>query len=179
MASAEAAETPSPSPETPASKGRGGLGMMIAAVVLSVAASGGVAYFVTQKSADADKATAEDGSEAAEEEAAVPPAPAIYLPLDPAFVVNLDDPEQPRFLQAEVQLMGRDPLAMETIKGQLPRIRNAILMLLGQQRPVDLVSREGKERLQAEVLAEVQKVMEAETGNPVAEAVYFTSFVMQ
>lgn len=179
MASAEAAETPNPSPEAPASKGRGGMGMMIAAVVLSVAASGGVAFFVTKKSADAHKETAEEGAESAEAEATVPPAPAVYLPLEPAFVVNLDDPEQPRFLQAEVQLMGRDPAAMETIKGQLPRIRNAILMLLGQQRPAGLASREGKERLQAEVLAEVQKVMEAETGKPVAEAVYFTSFVMQ
>lgn len=179
MASAEAAETPNPSPEAPASKGRGGVGMMIAAVLLSVAASGGVAFFVTKSAADADKETAEEGPDATDEEAAAPPAPAVYLPLEPAFVVNLDDPEQPRFLQAEVQLMGRDPLAMETIKGQLPRIRNAILMLLGQQRPADLVSREGKERLQSEVLAEVQKVMEAETGKPAAEAVYFTSFVMQ
>lgn len=178
MASVDAAETSSPMPEAPAPKSRGGLGMVIAAVVLSVAASGGVAFFVTKQSAGADKDKAEEVDQDAEE-AAAPPAPAIYMALEPAFVVNLEDPEQPRYLQAELQLMGRDPLAMESIKGQLPRIRNAILMLLGQQRPDQLVSREGKERLQAELLAEVQKVMQAETGQPAAEAAYFTSFVMQ
>ena len=39
--------------------------------------------------------------------------------------------------------------------------------------------RAGKERLQASALAEVQKVMQAETGNKTAEDLLFTSFVTQ
>lgn len=181
MASAEAAEpTVSPSPEKPV-KGKGGMGMMLAAVVLSVAASGGVSFFMARKAAPAEDEAAHEatGHEAEESGHEAPPAAAHYLALEPAFVVNLEDPELPRFLQTEIQVMSRDAGTLETVKSQLPRIRNSILMLLGQQRPADLVTRSGKEKLQADVLAEVQKVMQEETGKPAVEAVYFTSFVMQ
>lgn len=42
-----------------------------------------------------------------------------------------------------------------------------------------LRSREGKEKLREEVLAEVRKVLEEQTGEAGVEQVYFTSFVMQ
>jgi flagellar protein FliL len=61
----------------------------------------------------------------------------------------------------------------------MPRVRNALLLLLGSRRVSDLASREQKEKLQADVLAEIQAVMAAETGKPQIEAVYFNSFVMQ
>ena len=38
---------------------------------------------------------------------------------------------------------------------------------------------EGKERLRAEALATVKKVLEGETGTADVEQVFFTSFVMQ
>ncbi|MND09812.1 flagellar basal body-associated protein FliL [compost metagenome] len=52
-------------------------------------------------------------------------------------------------------------------------------MLFGAQKPADITTREGKEKLQADVLAEMQKIMKEETGKPSVDAVYFTSFVMQ
>lgn len=159
---------------TPAKKS-GRMGLIIGILVLLLAGGGGAAFFFLGKSKSADEHG--EGAKGAHAEAA--PAPAVYLPLEPAFVVNLEDPASSRYLQAEVQLMSRDPLAMEAAKVHMPRIRNALLMLFGQQKPEDLVSREGKEKLQLAALAEVQKVLQAETGKPVVEAVYFTSFVMQ
>jgi flagellar FliL protein len=52
-------------------------------------------------------------------------------------------------------------------------------MLFSGQEPSVLNTREGKEQLRTDALAEIQKVMKAETGKPAVESVFFTSFVMQ
>jgi len=157
-------------------KSKSGVVLILIAVLLSAGASGGAAWFFAGRGAAAPAATAEG---AAEEHK--PKEPAQYLALDPAFVVNLEDRGVTRYLQVEVQVMGRgkDAHELEVVKAHAPRIRNALLMLFGQQNVADLGSRAGKERLQAQVLTEIQTVLKEETGKPVVEAVYFTSFVMQ
>lgn len=143
------------------------------AVVAAGAVGGGVWYFTQHQAAD--KAPA-----AAAEKTATPPAPAQYFALDPAFVVNLNGPvDGPRYLQVEVQLMTRDPQALAALQTHAPAIRARLLMLFSQVEPSQIADRAGKERLQAAALAEVQKVMEAETGKKVAEDLLFTSFVTQ
>ncbi|MGQ0618858.1 MAG: flagellar basal body-associated FliL family protein [Panacagrimonas sp.] len=181
MASAEAADSSAPPPAVKPAKGRSGFGLIAAAVVLSTAASGGVSFYISRHAAASqdEEDKGEHEGESKDSEPVNVPAPALYLPLDPSFVVNVEDPGMPRFLQAEIQVMSRDAAGLETVKAQLPRIRNSILMLLGQQKPADLGTRAGKEKLQSAVLAEVRQVMQIETGKPVIDAVYFTSFVMQ
>jgi flagellar FliL protein len=105
--------------------------------------------------------------------------PAQYLDLSPAFVVNLQDDQAMRYLQIEVQLMTRDPKAVEEIKNNMPRIRNTLMLLFAQQHAKDLVTREAKEALQQQALEQVQQAMKDETGSADVEAVYFTNFVMQ
>jgi flagellar FliL protein len=61
----------------------------------------------------------------------------------------------------------------------MPRIRNNLLMLFSAQRCADVRDRAGREKLQAAALKEVQDVLQAETGKPGVEALYFTSFVTQ
>jgi flagellar FliL protein len=182
MAKADTADgtldAPAAAAAPPAKKG-GGLLPMLLAVVLSVGASAGVSWFLMQRAvAEFKAATPVEGEEQAEA-APVPKAPPVYMSIDPAFVVNLEDPSGLRFLQLQMEVMGRDAKLLEASKQHLPRIRNALLMLLGQQKIADLSTRDGKERLQAAVLAEFQKILQEETGQPVVEAVYFTSFVMQ
>ena len=67
----------------------------------------------------------------------------------------------------------------DAIKLHMPVIRDSVLMLFSMQNEDELASREGKEQFRAEILAEVQKVIEEHTGNPGVEAVYFTNLVMQ
>jgi flagellar FliL protein len=145
---------------------------MIIAVVFSAAASGGAAFWFSSHGA----ANAGHAAEAKKEEAK---APAQYLALEPVFTVNLEDEDASRFLQVEIQVMARDAATLEAIKLHQPRIRNALLLLLGQQKTQQIADRAGKEKLQAQVLAEIQKILKAETGKPGVEAVYFTSFVTQ
>lgn len=108
------------------------------------------------------------------------PAPAQYLPMSPAFVVNLDEtPMGPRYLQVEVQLVTRDPLAITQLQQHEPALRARLLMLFAQQTYDGVATREGKEALQAQALEEVRTLMVEETGKPIAEALLFTSFVTQ
>lgn len=108
------------------------------------------------------------------------PAQAQYLPMAPAFVVNLDEtPLGPRYLQVEVQLVTRDPLAGALLQQHEPALRARLLMLFAQQSYDGVASRAGKEALQAQALKEVQALMVEETGKPAADALLFTSFVTQ
>ena len=106
-------------------------------------------------------------------------APLNYVPMDPPFVVNFNADTDVRFLQITVEVGTRNPDVVDLIKEHRPAIRNSLVMLFGNQDPDILNSREGKETLRSETLAEIQKVMTAETGDVGVESVFFTSFVMQ
>ncbi|WP_225763836.1 flagellar basal body-associated FliL family protein [Stenotrophomonas sp. Marseille-Q4652] len=144
------------------------LSAALIALVAAAAAGGGV-WFFTQKDA-----------QPAKDAAATKLAPAQYFALDPAFVVNLPTSyDGPRYLQVEVQLMSRDPLAIEAMKAHAPALRARLLMLFSQIQASQISDRAGREKLQAEALAEVQKVLKHETGKPYADELLFTSFVTQ
>ena len=109
-----------------------------------------------------------------------PPAPALYVALDPPFVVNFEADQQVRFLQVTAQLMSRDPGTIELLKTNDPVVRNDLLLLFGGQKYSVVSTREGKEALRTQTLAAVRKIVAGAGGKPEkVEAVYFTSFVMQ
>ena len=106
-------------------------------------------------------------------------APAIYFPLEPAFVVNFKDRGRTRFLQVTMEVMARDPQIIEDIKTHMPLIRNNILLLLSNQEAEKLHSSEGKEEIRKAVLEEMIAILAEETGRVKVEGLYFTSFVTQ
>lgn len=167
----------------------------VAAVVL-LSGIGGGAWFFLQKSAGADSADAEPaakGAKAGKHEAKTenkdakvkkgkkgePALPAVYLALDPAFVVNFEDQGVVRFLQITAEVGTHDPLVLDAVKLHMPIIRNNLVMLFSNLNLATVTSREGKEKLRADALLEVQKVLQEQTGEPGVENIYFTSFVMQ
>ncbi len=102
-----------------------------------------------------------------------------YLPLDPPFVVNFRDDQSMRFLQVGVSLMSHDAAALAAAKDAEPVIRNALVMLFSSQDYAILSDSAGKQKLQAQALAAVRKIVGDRLGRPGVEALYFTSFVMQ
>jgi len=78
-----------------------------------------------------------------------------------------------------VQVMTRDPEVAQAIEAHMPVIRNNLVMLFSGQKYEEVATREGKERLRQQTLAEIQKVLEERIGKPGVEDVYFTAFVMQ
>ncbi|MDH5822770.1 flagellar basal body-associated FliL family protein [Luteimonas sp. RD2P54] len=164
---AAAADSAKPQTAEPKKKGGRKRLIIIVAAVAAAAIAAGAAWFLLSRGAEPDPAAAL-------------PAPAQYFPLEPAFVVNLAGPAGgPRYLQVEVQLMTRDPVAFAELKQHAPAIRAHLLMLFSQQTSAGIADRAGRERLQAAALAEVRKLLEAETGRPGADALLFTSFVTQ
>lgn len=175
---------------------KGSLKKIILWAALGLVTLGGIGAGALFLTGNVEKLTSWlSGAEAAESEAASPngknakgkkagkkkepPAPAQYYAFDPPFVVNFADETHVRFLQVSMEVMTRDPQVVETVKTHTPAIRNSILLLLGSQTYADLITREGKEKIRADSLAEIQKVLKDQTGKDGVEAVYFTGFVMQ
>ncbi|MBB5016722.1 flagellar basal body-associated FliL family protein [Rehaibacterium terrae] len=159
----------------PAAPGKRRLWLIVLLLVLFVALPAGIGvgwYLVA--GAKAEVADADGQAKAGK----APPA-AIYHALEPAFVVNLADRDLDRYLQVEVQVMTRDASVIPALEAHMPLIRNRLLLLFGQQHADQLRSREDKERLQEEALAELQAILAEVAGKPGIEAVYFTNFVTQ
>ena len=168
--SAKAAPAPAAAADDkkPAKKGRKLVLIVLAAVLIGGGAGGGW-WFWQARAAGKDHAKA----------AAPVKLPAQYYALEPAFVVNLADTDAVRYLQADVQLMTRDPATRAALEEQAPALRNRLLLLFGQQTTQSLAQRRGKEHLQAQALAEVRAVLKGEGAADKVEAVYFTSLVTQ
>ena len=164
--------------------GRKKIILIIAALVIALLLiSGGLTFWLLtgdsesspqQASAPAEAATGEDGVTFT-----VPVGRVIYVPLHPAFVVNFSGDSDVRFLQIELQIATRDPNVPPKMIEHDPAVRNSLVMLFTNQNPRDLESREGKEKLRAQVLEELRKVMKQVGASDKIDHVYFTNFVMQ
>jgi flagellar FliL protein len=103
---------------------------------------------------------------------------ATYYAIDPPLVVNFEDGSVVRFLQITMELMAHDPKAIESVQKNIPLIRNNLLLLMSNRNYQSMMSREGKEQLRTEALAEVRAVQKKE-GGPDIDDLLFTSFVVQ
>lgn len=195
-----------PAGDAPAKKGSKKLIIIIAAVVLLLVAGGGAALFLMKKNAAAegDEADAADGAHAPAAAHAPAPKPRkhdaahppTYVALDP-FVVNLADRDSERYAQIGMTLEVDDPKFAEEMKGYMPAIRNAVLMILAHKTSTELLEREGKEKLAEEVMREAVRPMGIEIDaddaddhggkkkrkrapvyNPVQQ-VHFSAFIIQ
>jgi len=151
--------------------------IIILCSVLAAGAAGGAAFFMSGAK-DAAQAKTEEGQEA--QQGKGPKLPAVYVKFDPPFVVNFENKGMMRFLQVSVEVMTRDPATAEMIKQHDPKLRNDLLMLLGNQTYETISTRDGKERLRGDALKTVAEVIVGEGGKAGnVEQLYFTSFVMQ
>lgn len=103
----------------------------------------------------------------------------IYIPLNPAFIVNFENQDLVSFLQVDIQVMTYDSSVEQALKIHMPVVRNELLLLLGGKQYHEINTREGKRKLSQEAIKEIRRVLD-EAGAPSGiEALYFTSFVMQ
>ena len=123
----------------------------IAVVIVALIVGGGWFYVSKQRAA------ALDGEE---EETAVTKVKSkdapVYLPLD-NMVVNLADPGGEKVAQIGITLELSDTHATEKVKQYLPTIRSSILILVSQKTSEELLRREGKEKLAADILKEAAR----------------------
>jgi len=182
MAQEDDLEVDSDGDEAPKPKSKSKLFIIIGVVVLLLGISATATLLLTgilsgeQEGSVAEQA--DSGNKAAKNKKQAK-GPLNYVPMDPPFVVNFNADTDVRFLQITVEVGTRNPDAVDLVKEHRPAIRNSLVMLFGNQDPETLNSREGKEKLRSETLAEIQKVMTEETGEVGVDSVFFTSFVMQ
>jgi flagellar FliL protein len=103
---------------------------------------------------------------------------AVYYAVDPPLVVNFEDGSVVRFLQISMEIMAHDPKVIESVQKNIPVIRNNLLLLMSNRDYQSMMSREGKEKLRQEALAEIRAVQKKE-GSPDVDDLLFTSFVVQ
>lgn len=132
-----------------------------------------------EKEAGEHKEKDAEAADEGDEDKAAKSKTAVYLDFEQPFIVNFQDEQQLRYLQVGVAVMAHDPAMTATVKQHMPVIRNNLVMLFSSQTRQSIASREGKEKVRAEAQAEVQKILKDQTGKPVIEQLYFTSFVMQ
>ena len=139
---------------------------VIALVVLALV-GGGVAYWLKKRAAHAAELAVEEegGGKALAEHKVDPSHPPTFLPLEP-FVVNLADRDADRYAQIGITLELESPAFAEQMKGFMPAVRNAILMVIAHKSAKELLDRSGKEELADEILREAGRPMGIEVDPP-------------
>ena len=168
-------------------------------LLLALAAAGGWFYVSKQRAA----LEGEEEPAVVKVEAKGPP---VYLPLD-NLVVNLADPGGEKVAQVGITFELSDSRVVEKVKQYLPTIRSGVLLLISQRTAEELLQREGKEKLQRDILREAlrpfgfaepaqeaavtapvagtkkakaaKKEKEASQEVPPVRAVLFSSFIVQ
>lgn len=93
----------------------------------------------------------------------------------PSFVVNLSDPLGRRYLKMSLEIEVRDETALEETEKAMPRIKDALLLLLSSKSYEDLSSMEDKIALKNEILSRLVQIV----GSGTISNVYFTEFIIQ
>lgn len=104
-----------------------------------------------------------------------------YVELEPNFTLNYGDMVggRLRYLQTAITLQVADNLAALEVNAHADALRHAIIMHITAQDHDTVRSNSGRETMQEELLFELQRIMERETGEPMIERVLFTFFVLQ
>lgn len=152
-------------------KSKKGLIIIIIVAIIAIGASVGVTLFLLGGDESAEE-------EVAEEEVAEVKQPAIYMDLQPAFLVTYSDGGRHRYMQVHVSVSSRDAAAIGAVEHHLPYIKSKINSLYSSQDFKSVQTDEGKQFLRTESLRVINEVLEGE-GESLIENVFFTNFVLQ
>ena len=159
--------------------------MIVVLSLVSSAGGGAVTWYLASKTFAPVQIQAGDKEHAGEEAEVKDPKEEIAelmengaaLPLEP-FVVNLSDPEAPRYLRIKISLMLDDktklPEIVENQALQL-KLRDVILQQLTKKSSHELGNEEGKIKLRQEL----QEKVDPYFTEPKLVDVMFTEFVIQ
>lgn len=151
------------------------IGGAVVIAMLSVAAT----WFLLGGGEEEEAPPAPEEMPLAEPEQMQTEGPAIYLALQPPFIVNYSVGARTRFLQLELSIVARDQAAIDVANTYMPLIRNDLLETLSEQDFNNLRTAQGKVQLVEDLTETIQDVMEMRLGRPGIETVLFRSFVMQ
>ncbi|MET3106538.1 flagellar FliL protein [Oxalobacteraceae bacterium GrIS 2.11] len=146
---------------------------IIAVVVLAIG-GGTAAFFLTKKPANTKEV----------KKSAEKAAPPVFLALE-NFIVNLQTEGGDKYLQTGITLQVRNEEQLNYYKANMPQLRSRILLLLANKGADELLTNDGKLKLEEDLIKQVQMPYNNDEPTP-KEAeerkilgVYFTSFMIQ
>ncbi|GAB6066532.1 flagellar basal body-associated FliL family protein [Aquifex pyrophilus] len=151
--------------EPEAGGGKKKLILLLLLIILLAAAGGGAYFFLFAK------------KEKKEEKASkvAPPEVGIMYKLEPAFIVNLADPEATVYARISITLEVANQQVLQEVQKKEPVIRDAIIEIVSSKTSNELRTPEGREELKLEILKRINTIL-AKGG---VRNVYFTEFVIQ
>ena len=102
-----------------------------------------------------------------------------YFELKPPIIANFSDSSKAELIQVSITFLTENIDTINALARHQPKIRNNLITLISTQNPVELRNPEGKDKLRAEILKEVQKILKEVSDQNGIKEVLFTSFVMQ
>jgi flagellar FliL protein len=104
--------------------------------------------------------------------------PTTFVELD-IFTVNLQPEESNSYLQVGLTIKAHETDVVDAIDGQMPEIRNRILLLLSSKEAAEISTIIGKQQLTTDITNEIKQVFDSEEMQDDIVSVLFTSFVIQ
>ncbi len=143
--------------------------LILLVLVLLLAAGGGAAayFFLFSKS--------EEEQEEVKKPKVSPQEVGVMYKLEPAFIVNLADPEMTMYARLSVTLEVADQQVLMEVQKKEPIIRDAIIEILSNKTSEELRTPEGREKLKLEIIKRINTIL-VEGG---VRNAYFTEFVIQ
>lgn len=117
-------------------------------------------------------------NELAEEPQQPKKEPTTFVELD-IFTVNLQPEKNNSYLQVGLTIKAHETEVVEAIDGQIPEIRNRILLLLSSKEAAEISTIIGKQQLTTDITNEIKQVFDSEEMQDDIVSVLFTSFVIQ
>ncbi len=93
----------------------------------------------------------------------------------PSMIVNLADPLGRRYLKVSMDVQVVNKQASKKLQDSMPKVKDALLMLLSSKSYSDVDSMEEKLKLKNEVVSRLNQIV----GESPVVKVYFTEFVVQ
>jgi flagellar FliL protein len=154
-------------------KKKGKLPVIILAVVVLAGGGGAAWWFLKAKQTDPKATAAQKAADAAK--------PPLYTQLDKDLTTGLTRSDaEDHYLQVEIKIKIANEKVAEKINQRSPEIRDALLLLMTSKTSEDLKTVEDKQRLAAEMAAQINRVIQStkpETDGVLG--VYFTAFMLQ
>lgn len=135
----------------PAVKSKKKLIVIVAVLAVLILGAGTAWMVLANRHAEGDDGAPEHAAQAQPSK-----TPPTFLPIE-NMVVNLADPGGDRFAQVGITLELADAKAADAVKAYMPSIRSGVLLLLSQRTTDELLTREGKEKLAADIRREVSR----------------------
>lgn len=104
---------------------------------------------------------------------------AIYIPMQPALVVNYGGEGRLKYLKTELSVRVDDSHTAAAVRHHMPLLRNAMVMLFSRQSEDAITTQKGITLLREMAKAEIITQLESEQAEAGVLEVYFNNLIVQ